>query len=239
MRMMQGIFYGIGVGPGDPELLTCKAARILSEVEAVAVPVAEKGKESTAYGIAFNYIRPGCEIISIDFPMTRDRIRLEKAWAEARSALQGCLDQGRSIAFLTLGDPMLYSTYIYLFYHLREKGYRVETVPGISAFSAAAASAGVPLALGDEKMALMPGEAAVALSSKELSSFETLVLFKVSGCYEKVLAALKLAGRLPGTILVQSCGMPGEIITSDLEAEKVGELSYFSLLISRKEPFNL
>jgi len=233
---MQGKFYGIGVGPGDPELLTYKAVRLLGEVDVVAVPVVGRGKPSTAYSIAGRFVRVGCRVLEIDFPMTHDRIKLEEAWETGREAISAALNRGESVAFLTLGDPMLYSTYIYLYHHLQQAGYDVFTVPGINSFSAAAAAAGVPLTFGDEKMAILPGNAVLELSDEDLAGFQTLALFKVANHYEQVVASLERAGRLKGSVLVTNCGQPGERIVSDLKSVLGEKLSYFSLIISRKEP---
>lgn len=233
---MQGIFYGIGVGPGDPELLTCKAARLLGEVDVIALPVTGPGKKSTAYKIAERFIGHHCRVLEIDFPMTHDRSRLEEAWETGREAVSAVLSGGESVAFITLGDPMLYSTYIYLYHHLQQAGYRVFTVPGINSFSAAAAAAGVPLAYGDEKMAILPGSAVTRLSAEELVGFQTLAIFKVANCFNEIVKTLDQAGLLPGSVLVINCGQPGERIVTDLKSVLGEKLSYFSLIISRKEP---
>lgn len=233
---MQGVFYGIGVGPGDPELLTCKAVRLLSEVDVIALPVAGPGKKSTAYKIAERFIDPGCRVVEIAFPMTHDRSKLEEAWGTGREAISAALSGGESVAFITLGDPMLYSTYIYLYHHLKQAGYRVFTVPGINSFSAAAAAAGVPLAFGDEKMAILPGSTVAGLSAEDLAGFQTLAIFKVAGCFKEIVETLERADLLPGSVLVINCGQPGERIVRDLKSVLGEKLSYFSLIISRKEP---
>ncbi len=233
---MKGILYGIGVGPGDPELLTRKAVRVLEDVDCVAVPVAERDKESTARKIAGSHIRAGCRIVELDFPMTRDRERLAEAWRQGCETIKGMLNQGQSVAFLTLGDAMLYSTYIYIYQELERDGYRVMTIPGITSFSAAAATGGIPLAFGDEKMAVIPGSAVEDLNNGKLDYFDTVVIFKVARQYQKLLAALEKAGRLESSILVVSCGHPEERVITDLKSVAEEELSYFSLIISRKEP---
>lgn len=233
---MQGKFYGIGVGPGDPELLTYKAVRLLGEVDVVAVPVAGSGKKSTAYRIAGRFIGESCRVLEIDFPMTHERSKLEEAWETGREMISTALNRGESVAFITLGDPMLYSTYIYLYHHLQQAGYAVFTVPGINSFSAAAAAAGVPLTFGDEKMAILPGNAVMELSDEDLEGFQTLAVFKVANYYEQVVERLEQAGRLKGSVLVINCGQPGERIVSDLKSVLGEKLSYFSLIISRKEP---
>ncbi len=234
---MKGTFYGIGVGPGDPELLTCKAVRILKEVPWVATPVAERDRESTAFKIARPYISPHCRILEIDFPMIRDKASLEEAWREACAAVRQVLDRGEAVAFLTLGDPMLYSTYIYLYRQLRSEGYSTLTVPGITSFCAAAAAGGMPIAFGDEKVALLSGAAVCDFEDGDLENFETLVIFKVSSCYDRVVTLLERAGRLENSIMVISCSHAEEEVVTDLRAMIGKKLSYFSLVISRKEPF--
>lgn len=233
---MQGVFYGIGVGPGDPELLTYKAVRLLGEVDVVALPVVGPGKKSTAYKIAERFIGPDCRVLEIDFPMTHDLSKLEEAWEIGRQEISATLSDGESVAFITLGDPMLYSTYIYLYHHLQQAGYRVFTIPGINSFSAAAATAGVPLAFGNEKVAILPGSTVARLSAEELAGFQTLAIFKVASCFNEIVETLDRAGLLPGSVLVINCGQPGERIVRDLKSVLGEKLSYFSLIISRKEP---
>lgn len=233
---MKGILYGIGVGPGDPELLTHKAVRVLQDVDCVAVPVAERDKESTARKIAGCHLSADCRIVELDFPMTRDRERLAEAWHQGCETIKDLLDQGQSVAFLTLGDAMLYSTYIYIYQDLERDGYRVITIPGITSFSAAAATGGIPLAFGDERMAVIPGSAVEDLNNGKLDYFDTVVIFKVARQYQKLLAALEKAGRLESSVLVVSCGHPEERVITDLKSVAEEELSYFSLIISRKEP---
>ncbi len=233
---MKGIFYGLGVGPGDPELLTYKAARILQEADCVAVPVAERDKESTARKIASCYIRPECRIVELDFPMTRNQAVLEQAWQEGCATVKGLLDAGQTVAFLTLGDPMLYSTYIYLYQYFSQEGYTTLTVPGITSFSAAAAAGGMPLAFGDEKVAILPGAAVEDLANGSLDGFQTVVIFKAARSYDQLVEALEKAGRLENSILVVSCGHPEEQVITDLRSMVGQSLSYFSLIISRKEP---
>lgn len=233
---MKGLFYGIGVGPGDPELLTYKAVRILDEIDCVAVPVAERDRESTARRIAGPFIRPDCQVVEIDFPMTRDRQRLEEAWRDGYRAVKELLEEGRSVAFLTLGDPMLYSTYIYLYQRLHDDGFPVHTIPGITSFCAAAAAGGVPLAFGDDKVALLPGAAVEDLENGKLDDFQTIVIFKVARQFEKLVDALERTGRLDNSLLVISCGHPEEQVITDLRSMVGSELSYFSLVIARKEP---
>jgi len=200
------------------------------------VPVAEKDKESTAQKIAGRFIRPDCRVLAIDFPMTRDQGLLDEAWQAGCALVQEQLDQGRSVAFLTLGDAMLYSTYIYIFQHLQREGYPVFTIPGISSFSAAAAVSGVPLAFSDDKVVLLPAAALADLLPEELVKFETLVIFKVAHSFAQIVDRLESAGRLASSVLIVACGHPEERVITDLRSVAGEELSYFSLIISRKEP---
>jgi len=235
MQGGRGVFYGIGVGPGDPELLTVKATRILGQVDLVAVPVSGEDTESLAEKIAAPYIRPGCPVLEVTFPMTREQAVLEEAWQEARSGIQQKLDSGQSVAFLTLGDPMLYSTYIYLYRQFAEVGYNVQTVPGISAFSAAASAAGVPLVIGSEKMAILPGDVFLDSKPEAYEAFETLAIFKVARTYDRLVELLAAAGRLKNSVLVISCGLPEEQVVADLQSLVGKKIPYFSLIIARKE----
>ena len=113
--MAKGKFTGIGVGPGDPELLTLKAVRALSEADVVIAPRTEKRGDSIALSIARPHMRSGTEVLELVFPMVYQAQELSDAWIENRNIIQGRLDGGQKVVFLTLGDPMFYSTYIYVF----------------------------------------------------------------------------------------------------------------------------
>ncbi len=229
------VFYGLGVGPGDPELLTLKAVRVLEHVDTVVVPRSGQDKESLALSIARRYIRKEARVVDLLFPMTRDRERLEKSWDEAASRIRGYLDQNESTAFLTVGDPMLYSTYIYLFKRIKDFGYPVVTVPGIPSICAAAASAGFPLGEGDDRMALVPWSKEQALDPEVLRSFNSLALLKVSSDFDGIVDTLKETGFLKQSVLVSRCGHDDEQIEENLASLKGNPVPYFSLILARKE----
>jgi precorrin-2/cobalt-factor-2 C20-methyltransferase len=130
---------------------------------------------------------------------------------------------------------MLYSTYIYLYRQFAEVGYNVQTVPGVSAFGAAASAAGVPLVSGSEKMAILPGEIFLESKPEAYETFETLVLFKVARTYDRLVELLAAAGRLKNSVLVISCGLPEEQVVADLQSLVGKKIPYFSLIIARKE----
>jgi len=231
----QGVFYGVGVGPGDPELLTLKAVRVLQGIDAVAVPRAGAEKESLAYAIAREFIPVQARVLELVFPMTRETRRLEQGWKEAAARIQALLEQGKNTAFLTVGDPMLYSTYIYIFQRIQEAGYSVETVPGIPSFCAAAAAAGFPLAEGDDRLALVPWNREQALQGEALQPFSSLALLKVSSDLEGIIETLAETGFLQRSMLVSRCGHEDERIVTDLASLKGSAVPYFSLILARKE----
>lgn len=156
---MTGTLYGIGVGPGDPELMTVKAYRRLKEADVIAYP--KKGRQSKSYAeqIIDAYFAPEEKRrLGLHFPMTKDRALLEPKWNEAADAIWAELSAGRDVAFVTEGDPLLYSTFIHLM-HVMERRYPeapIEVVPGVSSANAAAARLRLPLVDGDETVAIVP-----------------------------------------------------------------------------------
>ena len=151
---MRGCFYGVGVGPGDPELVTLKAVRIIREVPVIAYPGGQP-MDSTAWKIAAASVPEirDKEKLGIDVPMTRDAALLEGAHRRAIRQIEALLDQGKSVAYITLGDPTIYSSYSYLQADIMKDGYRVETVSGVPSFCAAAAKLNIPLSEWEEELA--------------------------------------------------------------------------------------
>ncbi|SMB97323.1 precorrin-2 C20-methyltransferase /cobalt-factor II C20-methyltransferase [Thermanaeromonas toyohensis ToBE] len=234
---MVGKLYGIGVGPGDPELLTLKARRIIEEVPVLAVPVSQRGEESLALKVVKPFIRPQQEILSLFMPMSRDRSYLERSWEAAAHELLNKLYEGKDVAFLTLGDASLYSTYSYLMEKAREMNpdLVVETVPGITSFCAAAARLNLPLAKGDEPLAIIPVvEEDVATLREWLAQFPNLVLMKVARRYEEIVGLLAEAGVLKSSVLATRCCLEGERFSWDLEAGLGQRHDYLSLILVHK-----
>ena len=170
---MKGVLYGVGVGPGDPELLTMKAIRLLKTCDVLSIPNKDLEK-CFAYKIALGAVS---EIeakpkLCIDMPMTHDQAAREAAYAEGAETIANELDRGRTVAFLTLGDPSIYSTFAYLAERVREKGHEVRWIPGVPSFCAAAAAIGDPLCTDREELHLIPGgknaETALAYSGTKV-----------------------------------------------------------------------
>jgi len=234
----EGVLFGVGVGPGDPELLTLKAVNVLKRADVVCIPQSHRHKESTAYAIASEHLPQEYNLLALFFPMTRVREELEKSWEQSCAKVREQLELGKRVVFLTIGDPMLYSTYIYLSKQLQEEGYRTEIVPGIPSFCAAAAAAGFPLGEGEGKIAIIPWGPDTKASPQELKQFDNLVLMKVSPYLETIREALAEAGFLKDSVFVDKCGYEEEEIrdfSSLNDKEKTREFSYFSLILARRE----
>ena len=154
---MSGKLYGIGVGPGDPELLTLKAKRILDGADVIAVPVKESGELSTALEI----IRPVVdlekkELLEVVFRMAKDTEERKKCRAAVGEQLTAELSKGKNIAMITLGDVSVYSTYMYVNQYVAEHGFEMEIIPGIPSFCSGAAAAKLPLMEGNESLVIVP-----------------------------------------------------------------------------------
>jgi len=231
---LKGKLYGVGVGPGDPELITIKAKRIMESAQCIAVPKTSEGKESLALSIARDTVRMNGEIMELVFPMTPDAAILAASWDNAANAICRKLDGGLDVAFLTLGDPTVYSTYAYIHNAVEKMGYEALIIPGIPSFCACAARAGVSLGENNEKIAVIPYAYEPDVLSEVMEKFDSVVLMKVSGNLEKVREIL--AVKWPGAeiALVSRCGLPGERIYRSLGQVGDGETGYFSTMIIKK-----
>lgn len=218
-----GKLYGIGVGPGDPELLTLKAVRLLRECDVVAAPDGER----TAYQIARRFAE-GKPTLFCSLPMTRDKAAMAESHKAAADAVCATLDEGKTVAFLTLGDPSIYSTYWYIHRLIAARGYAAELVPGVPSFCAAAAALGRALCEGSEALHILP-----ASHGQALPQDGSLVLMKAGKSMPETCAALERAGRLQDAALVERCGMEGERVLTDLSGldETPG---YFSVVLVKE-----
>lgn len=157
---MKGIFYGVGVGPGDPELITVKAVRLIEECDVLAIPHRDVA-QCFAYRIAAGAVPEICEkpLLCIDMPMTHDAAAREAAYEAGAGKIAEVLEAGRNVVFLTLGDPSVYSTFAYLAAKTEAAGYAVQWVPGVTSFCAAAAALKMPLCTDREPLHILPGSA--------------------------------------------------------------------------------
>ncbi|MDK2806040.1 MAG: precorrin-2/cobalt-factor-2 C20-methyltransferase [Thermoanaerobacterium sp.] len=218
--------YGIGVGPGEESFITLKAVKILQKVDVVIAP-SSKGEGSIAYEIAKPYIK--CDVVFIEFPMTYSKEDLKAKWEENVKKIKTFLDDGKDVAFITIGDPMIYSTYIYILKGI--EGYEAETIPGISSYSAAASRLNIPIAEGNETFAVVPSGDILEIS-KALDMFDNVVLMKISRRYEEIVNLLK-EKNFKGYLVIK-CGHQDEEISYDLDKYIGKKIDYLSLIIAKK-----
>lgn len=226
---MAGKLYGVGVGPGDPELLTIKALRVIEECDIIAVP-GKTAADTAAYKIVAKAY-PGIgekELLGIHMPMTKEEKTLETSHTEAVDRLTGLLDAGKKIAFLTLGDPTVYSTYMYLHGKIAEAGYAVEIVSGIPSFCAAAARLGISLGQKAEQIHIIPA----SYQAEEAWNLPgTKVFMKAGGKLPAVKESLK---EHPEKIYgVENCGMEGEKVYYGVD-ELPENAGYYTLVIVKE-----
>jgi len=230
------ILYGVGVGPGDPDLLTIKALKIIQSVEHLFVASSTKNQYSLARRVISPHLPEGKEIKRLSFPMTYRKEELKRAWQENARVVAKALETGDA-AFLTLGDPDLYSTFGYLAREILAlvPDLELEIVPGITAVQAAAARLKLVLTEGEETLLLASGTRGGEVVKEWAQKTDTLVLYKVYRQAEDILRALKETGRLEETRGISFCGMPEEKIYRRLTG-KEGPFPYFTLFIVGGKP---
>jgi len=235
--MKKGTLYGIGVGPGDPDLITFKGAKILAACSHVFVPKTRSDRESVALSIAAKHTRAGAEIHEIIFPMTADRSELKARWEESARVVAEALETGADACFLTLGDAFLYSTYIYLLRALRSRmpDLEVVTIPGITAFSAAAALAEFPVGEAKETVTIVPTADDLDEVSRAVSGGGTVVLMKIGKRLGRILDLLEDLGALGRSVFVSRAGMKNQRIEPDLSnlRHEKTEAGYLSIILVR------
>jgi len=228
-----GTLYGIGVGPGDPELLTIKAARILGEVDLVFTAASPGNDYSIAQQIAGPHLKPGIEVRRLNFPMVGDESALTEAWKANAEEIAEVLKKGLSAAFLTLGDPLTYSTYGYVLPYLADmipEG-SVVTIPGITSYQMAASRQNRPLVTGLESLTIMSGVEDPEVLGDLLDKTDNVAILKTYRTYDGIMAMLKKKGLVKNAVLYSKVGLPDEEIHSDLENSPVEKPPYLSLMI--------
>ena len=227
--MMRGIAYGVGVGPGDPELMTMKAIRLIRESDVIAVP-GRVAKEAVAYQIAAAVVPELAdkELVPVYMPMIKDRALIDAEHRKGAKLLEQYLDQGKNVVYITLGDPTVYCTFSYLQHILEADGYQVELVPGIPSFCAAAARLGLSLAEWDEPLHVVP---AVHKAADPLDQPGTYVLMKSASHMAEVKELLRRSGR--DVQAVENCSMAAEKVYRSVE-EIPDDAGYFSLIVAKE-----
>ncbi len=241
---MPGTLHVIGIGPGDPELLTLKAVRIIKGTEVLCVPKGREEGTSLALSIAEKAVSlNGKEIVEAHFPMMKTResgkvkgtSELDMKWNETAENIVSRLNKGKDVAFLTLGDPTIYSTFFYLYDKLLGlcPELNIEIIPGVSSINASAARANISLGLGNEKIAVLPANYLDNLK-ETLAVFDTVVLMKVNKVLNEIKGLLSEMALLENAVCVSRAGMDDEQIFSDIRDIDQEKLNYFSMVIVRK-----
>jgi precorrin-2/cobalt-factor-2 C20-methyltransferase len=209
-----GRLVGVGVGPGDPELVTVKGVRALQRADVVFVPVADTGETGRAEAVALAYVPPD-RVRRLTFVLAGDAAAREASWDRAGAAVAEVTAAGRVAAFATLGDPAVYSTFAYLAATVRGLAgdVEVETVPGVTAMQDLAARSGTVLVEGGERLALLPLAAGPRRLTEALASFDTVVCYKGGRHLPEIMDTLRRAGRLERAVYGARLGLPDEIVS--------------------------
>lgn len=225
---MSGILYGVGVGPGDPELMTLKAVRLIRENQTIALP-GSAAKDTVAYKIAVQSV-PELEqktLLSIPMPMVRDRAEMERSHQAAADLIEAKLKEGENVVFLTLGDSTIYSTFLYVQKIIARRGYTTELVNGIPSFCAAAARANLSLAEWNEPLHIIPAAHHLSQAFHQPGNY---ILMKSGSKMSQVKELLRTSGK--EVVMVENCGLPQEKVFRGVE-EIPDDAGYYSLIIAK------
>tara|TARA_B100001964_G_scaffold72468_1_gene82129 strand:+ start:392 stop:1129 length:738 start_codon:yes stop_codon:yes gene_type:complete len=235
MNNKVGDFYGIGVGPGDSELITLKALRIIKSVDCIFAPRADSKGSSLALDIVSD-VCEGKRVVEQVYPMVKDKSQLETAWLASANEIKRELDAGNSVAYLTIGDPLTFSTYCYLLQQLSKiiPSQKIHTIPGITSYNAAASLANFSLIEQSEKLAIIPVSSNIDELRSVLNSFDTVILMKVAKKLDEVIELLEDMDLVDNSLFASYIGHENEFITRDLLSLKGAGKGYLSIIIVRK-----
>lgn len=225
---MSGRLYAVGLGPGDPELLTLKAQRLLTTADVVFLPAREK-HESVARKIVAGAVDSG-RLRELTFRMSRKPDENSHHWQEHAAAIADVVGQGQTAVFATEGDPLLYSTFVHIYGELLRShpDLPVEVVPGVSSVTAAAAAVCQPLVDDKQRLAVVPATGEVMHA---VATFDSVVILKVSMALEAVLKALHTTGRTEQAVYVERAGWPDQRVVRDVTSLRKQKLDYFGQVI--------
>ena len=227
---MTGTLYGLGVGPGDPDLITVKALRVLQRVPVIAYPAPEEGESLVRRIVAPHMSRADQPIeVAIRMPMLADRFPAQEVYDWAEKELSAHLAEGRDVAVLCEGDPFFYGSFMYLFGRMAER-HSVEVVPGVSSLTACAAMSGAPLASRNDVLAVIPAPLPEAALAERLAGVEAAAIIKVGRHFEKVRRVLTDLGLADQARYVEHATMESQKILA-LDAVEAGVAPYFSMIL--------
>jgi precorrin-2/cobalt-factor-2 C20-methyltransferase len=234
--------FCVGCGPGDPDLLTVRAVNLIKSAEVIFAPTAREGKPSIALSVVEKYIDRSAKTVSLIFPMVKDRESLKDYWKRNAEEIAGVVRSGKNVIYLTVGDPALYSTWIYIHRELKRnhKDVDIEIVPGITSIFAIAAKAKISLAEGEETVAVVPACYDMDRVRRTANACDTVIFLKDGRYFDSVVDMLGEAG-FPddATIAIaQDVSDEGEILEvkklSDLRGKKGPTEKYFSIMVAKK-----
>ena len=227
-------FYGIGTGPGDSSLVTVKAVNTFKILDILYTPEPKKGTESLALSIVKEYIPDTVEIKQRHFPMSSDSVEKMAAWDKAAEEIEADVKSGKNVGFVTLGDPMIYSTYVYVMERLIDE-IEVETIPGISSFSNIASNQNFPLVMDTDPLIVIPCTMEEEKIDEALQKYDCMVLMKVYKNFKQIIEKLEKYNLIDNAILVSNSSQDREVVYKDLRDVHLQEkISYFSTILVNK-----
>ena len=231
-----GKLFGIGVGPGDPELITKKAIRVINEANVIFTAASTKNNYSLALEIANPYISDKTDIQSLSFPMIKDKIKSAKAWNANAKIIADVLKQGKNVAFITLGDPLTYSTFGYILMAMKTvmPKAKIETIPGITSFHAAAARCNKILVEAEETLAVMSGAYGGEHIRGIAEKIDKIAIVKAYKNTKDINNALKETGFYEQSLAISKCGRIGEEIIDDIDELEKRKPDYWTLILAGK-----
>jgi precorrin-2/cobalt-factor-2 C20-methyltransferase len=230
MGKMTGILYGVGVGPGAPDLMTLRAARLIAGAAVIAYPTLA-GAASFARAIAADLIAPAAREIVMDVPMSVERAPAQAAYDAGAAEIAAALDAGQDVVCLCEGDPFFYGSFMYLFARLSGR-YRVEVVPGVTSITACAARAGKPLVARNERLTVLPGPLSEDELRARIDGAESVVIMKVGRHLPKIRAVIADLGLTEMAVYVERATLPDELVLPLAEAPE--RAPYFSMILLTK-----
>lgn len=231
---MSGKLFAIGTGPGNSDLLTVRAVRCLAKLDILYAPAARKGGDSLALSIVREYLPDGLEIKERHFPMTHNDVEKTQAWDEVAQEIAADVEQGNQVGFVSLGDVMLFSTWVSLLARLRDK-IAIEMIPGITSFACIASHSQFPLAMEQQSLAIISCTAPPDEIDRALSQHSSLVLMKVSSNFAAVKQLLAKHNLFGHSVLVSDASLDSELVCRDLSRlDEQQKLSYFTTILVNK-----
>jgi len=225
-----GVLYGVGLGPGAPDLMTLRAARLIEGAAVVAYP-SLAGGASFARSIAADLIAPSAREIVMDVPMTVERAPAQAAYDAGAVAIAQALDAGDDVVCLCEGDPFFYGSFMYIFARLADR-YHVEVIPGVTSVTACAARAGMPLAARNERLTVLPGPLSADALRSRIDGAESVVIMKVGRHLPKIRAVIAELGLTDTAVYVERATLPDEVVLPLADAPAVAP--YFSMILLTK-----